>query len=311
MIEEAFNISGNVTVSKEDPKVDTLLFLFGLPTAVLNCISILVLLKSKKLKFSIRLPALQMAISDMCLGVISCIPSTIFDSLDICITKRYFIVAFYVFGCLTITIMNTDRFISLRFPFQYVKICTHVNITAACLLSWIIAMPLPILENFCHMQTLLTDRDSFQWSPFVIFGIVSINLGEYCYVIKCVTKNTTKKFQASLGNRRCIIKISLFTGCFVLFTFPMFVANMVNAIKDESDEGLLQRLRILFSVMAMINPILNPFLYCFLFTECRFQVIGIFCFWNKTLSERNKTNRNIFFCSYMQQSGPPRLTTNM
>lgn len=296
---EDSNATANWTkVSKEgDVILGKFQFILGVPIFLFNFVAVLVLYKGKKLKFNIRIPALQMAISDMCLGLVLCLPNTFFDvSTVLCISKRYVIMAFYLVEALTITVMNGDRFLSLQFPFHYSNIVVRSRMLLICVFFWPISVLLPILERNCAQTVAIADREPLQWSLIVFFGLVFINLLEYGFVVKFILKSfTSVKFE---GNRKCVLKVTLFTGCFVVCTTPVLLLNTICAISAEPNCAFLSRMKSVLNVLPLVNSFVNPVLYFFLFTECRFQLVNLFCFWNRSLLEKNKVKRNDFYCAY-------------
>lgn len=294
------NISGlgNLTLSSvaDEQGLGTFQYLLGVPIFFINFIAIILLYKSKKLNFSIRIPALQMAISDTTLGLVLCLPNTIMHNSTLCLSKRYFIMVFYLVGALTISLMNADRFFSLQFPFYYSTTVTKGRVIAVCTTWWIIGFLLPAFEKYCDQVIVLQDREPIQWSFIVFSGIVFVNILEYCFVIKFMQKSFVST--RLKGNRKGVVKVTLFTGCFVLCTFPSLLLNAIMSFTSKPELQFLDGLRSILNMIALMNSLLNPILYCALFTECRFQLINLLCFWNESLMEKNKAKRNLFYCSY-------------
>lgn len=294
------NISGlgNWTLSSvlEESGLGTFQYLLGVPIFFINFTAIVLLYKSKKLNFCIRIPALQMAISDTTLGLVMCLPNTIMHNSTLCLSKRYFIMVFYLVGALTISLMNADRYFSLHFPFRYSTTVTKGRMIAVCATWWIIGLLLPAFEKFCDQVIISHEREPLQWSFIVFSSLVLVNILEYCFVIKFIRKSSVST--RLKANRKGVVKVTLFTGCFVLCTFPSLLLNAILAAISKPDLPFLDRLRSILNIIALMNSLVNPILYCALFTECRFQLINLLCFWNESLMGKNKAKRNLFYCSY-------------
>ena len=102
-------------------------------------------------------------------------------------------------------------------------------------------------------------------------------------------------------NMKCIKKVSLYTGCFVLFAFPYIISRFAHTMSPKPNL-LLINLKELFARLIFVTPFLNPILYTILFTECRFQLLTFICFWNTKLLNKYKEKAKKNKCTYTIES---------
>ena len=294
-------MEGNTTLTNEVASnqvrdmINFLQMILGYSIIVLNSISILVLVRSSKMMFSVRIPAINMAISDTLIGISLCTPDIVKLFGHFCVKKSYSLLALYQVSTLIVTMMNTDRFLSLRFPFKYSKLVSRRNVLFGCLMCWLIGFLSPIAENNCRW-TDLNERKSFQWTSVFFLLVISVNIFEYCYVIHFSITATVGKI-----NKKCIRKVSLYTGCYVLCTIPYMIIQLIHTL-STNPTPLLLVLKKFFARLTFVTSFLNPILYCVLFTECRLQLRIILCFWNKKLLNIYKRKAKEHMCTYSIQS---------
>ena len=272
---------------------DFLRLVFGYSVIILNSISTFIMVRSTKMMYSVRFPAINMAISGILIGTGLLTPNTVELYQRICLSKRYYLQALYLVSSLVITLMNTDRILSLRLPFQYSNLMSRKRVRFGCLLCWLIGFLTPVEENSCQWNVNdLDTRKTLQWKFVIFSAIILINILEYCYVIHFAI--TAKRGKM---NKRCIKKVSLYTGCFVLFTIPYITIYLMHVFSTETSTLLLGLKRV-FVCFIFVTPLLNAFLYCLLFTECRLQFIILFCFWNKKFLNKCKNKAKEKMCTY-------------
>ena len=265
--------------------------ILGYSMIILNSISTFIMVRSTKMMHSVRIPAINMAISGILIGTGLLTPTTVELNQRICLSKTYYLQALYLVSSLIITLMNTDRVLSLLFPFQYSNLMSRKRVRFGCLLCWLIGFLTPMEENSCQWNDLDT-RHTLKWNFGMFFAIILINILEYCYVIRFAIREKRGKM-----NKKCIKKVSLYTGCFVLFTIPYMTSQLMHVFSTEVSKLLLD-LKKVFACFMFVTPFLNAILYCLLFTECRLQMIILLCCWNKEFLNRYKTKVKKQLCTY-------------
>lgn len=267
----------------------------GYSIIVLNITSTLVLARSSNMMCSVRLPAINMAISDTLIGINLCIPDIVRIYGPLCLIKRYSLRSLYQVTTLLITLLNTDRFLSLRFPFSYSKLASRRNILFGCVFCWFFGFTSSIEEYDCQWKD-LNDRKSFQWTSVFFLMIIMINLIEYCYVVHFAINTTVGKI-----NLKCIRKVSMYTGCFILSTIPYMITQLIHTVSANPSHLILD-LKKLFGRLTFVTSISNPIMYTILFTECRLQLVILLCFWNTKLLNVYKRKAKERMCTYSLQS---------
>lgn len=267
----------------------------GYSIILLNIISTLVLVRSSNMMFSVRLPAINMAISDTLIGINLCVPDIVRIYGSLCLIKRFSLKSLYLVTTLLITLMNTDRFLSLRFPFSYSKVASRRNILTACVFCWLFGFVSSVDEYDCQWKD-LNDRKSFQWTSVLFLMIIMINILEYCYVVHFAINTTVGKI-----NSKCIRKVSMYTGFFILSTIPYMITQLIHTVAANPPPLVLD-LKKLFGRLTFLTSISNPIMYTILFTECRLQLVILLCFWNKKLLNVYKRKSKERMCTYFIQS---------
>lgn len=130
----------------------------GCSIIMLNLFSTLILIRSTKMMFSVRLPAINMSISYILLGIGLLVPDTLVFDRHVCLSKNYTVQALLFVSSLIITMMNADRVFSLRFPFKYSSLMSRKNVRIGCLMCWLIGFFSCIHENTCGWTNLVTQR---------------------------------------------------------------------------------------------------------------------------------------------------------
>lgn len=267
----------------------------GCSIIMLNLFSTLILIRSAKMMFSVRLPAINMSISYILLGIGLLVPDTLVFDRHVCLSKNYTVQALLFVSSLIITMMNADRVFSLRFPFKYSSLMSRKNVRIGCLMCWLIGFFSCIHENTCGWTNLVTQRPlTYNFGFFS--AIIVFNILGYCYVIHYAISATRGKI-----NMKCIKKVSLYTGCFVLFAFPYIISRFAHTMSPKPNR-LLINLKELFARLIFVTPFLNPILYTILFTECRFQLLTFICFWNTKLLNKYKEKAKKNKCTYTIES---------
>jgi hypothetical protein len=161
---------------------------FGVPICLENVLAIIVLLRSSRLIYQVRILSVNLATTDCLAGLVLSIPDDIFGN---CLLKKYFTAPFINVSLITVTLFNIDRCCSLKYALRYYEIVTPKVLKMACLLSWLLGIlisylmffdPSHPLGIFCGLmfQTPFS-AVSYSAKVFQVFTITS-NLLMYMYM---------------------------------------------------------------------------------------------------------------------------------
>lgn len=127
------NVSENAT-SKVILLPDGLLVSVGVVMLLENMI---LLWKSTRLLFQIRILSLNLAISDFLTGFFLALPNTLFYEKYQCDIKKYPCFLFVNVSLLIVTMMNLDRCFVFAFAMRYYSFITKNIVMMVCALAWI------------------------------------------------------------------------------------------------------------------------------------------------------------------------------
>jgi hypothetical protein len=98
---------------------------------------------------------------------------------------------------------------------------------------------------------------------------------------------------------RILMKLSAITGSFIFLYTPQIVLNVIWLLCDPSLQKTILTLQSLAGFLILFNSFINPFLYVWRFTECRYTLLMIICFCNKTRQEKYRNLRKQFYVSFL------------
>ena len=298
---------------------------FGIPICLENLLAIVVLLRSSRLIYQVRILSINLAFTDFLAGLILSIPDDVFGS---CLLKKYFTAPFINVSLITVTLFNIDRCCSLKFALRYYELVTPKFLKVACSVSWFFGIlisyfmfydPSHVFGVYCGVMY-MAPNNSFSLITRVLQLLTILsNLFMYIYMLKllyerssavsgvhCNDKSKTKTPEAhhqptnhKLSAKyqiRVVKKLAVITGFFLLCCTPYFLVKAIPNI-DYTD----RKMRALTAVTAgimFLNSAINPVLYVWRFTESRYQLKKILFIWNSEKLRKLEIERKSFFASY-------------
>lgn len=340
------DVHRNLNATEESKKILTnnLVIPFGIPICLENFLAIVVLLKSSRLIYQVRILSINLAITDCLSGLILSIPDDVFGG---CLLKKYFTAPFINVSLITVTMFNMDRCFSLKFALRYYEFVTPKFLKIACIGSWVTGLLISYLmfydpSNtygiFCGIMYMAPNNN---WSlPTRVFQLLTIlsNLFMYIYMslilfeksnsvsykprdnkektpIKSISLNvpltnqkskvhSTKYGQSAKHQIQVVKKLAVITGFFLVCCTPYFLLKAIPNVDYTS-----KAMRLLVAVTAgvmFLNSAINPVLYVWRFTESRYQLKKLLFFWNAEKLKKLENERNSFFASYNINSSDSR-----
>lgn len=288
-------LGGNITGNASAKVVlsDGLLVPVGIVMILENIISITLLWKCTRLLFQIRILSLNLALSDLFTGIFLYIPNTLLFEKYRCDLKKYACFLFTNVSLLIVTMMNLDRCFVFAFAMRYYSFITKKLIIKLSVLSWILGIFLTYGMFFgyefgnglsCELMAFLTRNTINTIFRCTLICLVFLNLIMFGYLLHHIRKgfrvvHQTKTVQFSQRETRTVRKISVFTGMFLaafspfmmIYTFP--ILDMTSSIEKS--------IYTISATLVLLNSACNPVLYVWRFSEPRYRIKKLLCFWNK------------------------------
>ncbi|XP_062601018.1 beta-2 adrenergic receptor-like [Saccostrea cucullata] len=306
--------------------------LIGLIIALINLAAILILAQCKRMNHQIRLMSINLAVTDLMTGVAILIDAFLPTMLEegLCRFLMYFYCIGVVVSFLTITGMLVDRFVALYFPFGYLVLLGKERSLGIILGIWFTGLILTAVNFFDGFQ-------AYQYQDFVICaqytvrgktGLLTVT-AIFCFLIvvdvvlymlmfikmykisgatsglETLTREKQFKYQA-----RILIKLSAILGCFMLLYTPMIIINIIDIINtDPSNKRVILTWQSFAGLLVLLNSFINPFLYVWRYTECRYTFLMIICCCNKNRREKYRKLKKHFFEPYLVQTSSTAITS--
>ncbi|XP_061186942.1 adrenocorticotropic hormone receptor-like [Saccostrea echinata] len=281
---------------------------FGMVIVMENVISICLLYACTRLCFQIRIMSLNLAISDFLMGISICIPNTLLNEKYHCDIKKYPGFLFITVSLFIITTMNVDRCCVFALAMRYYSFITKKLIINISVALWVMGLLVTFGTFFdlkdkyglsCIVMTDVKRNAVTLTCRSILLIILTFNLIMFIYFMYQVRKrlgrisDTSDRAQSTTFAReqaRISGKTSLIIGVFLIAFFPFMITCSFPFDPDS------ETFRKTFSIVVMImlfNSACNPIFYVWRFSEPRYHLKRILCFWNKKqrLEIENKYNQ--------------------
>ena len=288
------NFSSNASI-KAIVLTDGILVTAGLIMLMENAISIALLWKCSRLPFQIRILTLNLAISDILTGFFLALPNTLLYETYQCDIKKYPCFLFINVSLLIVTMMNMDRCFVFAFAMRYYTYITERLLVKLCILAWGFGFVLTYGMFFgydaplglsCELMAFLPKNVISMTFRCVIILIVVLNFLMFGYLVHHMRKSLLKVHAEndnlfSKRQSRTVRKISVFTGVFLASFSPFMIIYTFPVFDITSKVG--KSIYTVSSSLVLLNSACNPVFYVWRFTEPRYHMKKLLCFWNKGL----------------------------
>lgn len=304
----------------------------SLPALVINIIALVVLLKSRKLPYQIRILSLNLCSADCLSSLFLCIDRRAFEIISGKILEKYFLILIYAQTSLIfITYFNLDRFLAFMFAMKYYNFLSATKVKIACALAWAVG-PLMTSLQFCAMSYVdFCDKVytgvASAISEYFFFAIFSSNLFMFAYIVYKIrvcmfrvgpTRLSAFKPQSrplchQLAGQRTFRKIVVITGTFLSLYAPGMGWTLIKPFVSNSKVVLYMNM--CTGIFFTISTILNPIFYVLRFSECRFQILLFRHLCNREKYEEVLRERNKHYATYninlsLSQPEQPDISAN-
>ena len=305
-----------------------LLFFLTL-SLILNCFAIVVLLRSKKLSYNIRIFSINLAITDIAYAVVKFILALQTDAIVVedvqgdCLQASfgYLTAWFYFSASFIITAMGVDRFLSIIYPYIYLRIIANKRgrITRACILLWVVSLIVTLLhdvDNNGRMFYCLIGRVEkgtvtlgFQKSKYRIVGLVNLcilvtNVSTYISILATIWKQPSplrNRQMSSLGKIASFaVAYALLRGPFNLIAIVIGVFNMLN-MGQAVPFSVIRAAAVLTNIAVLVDPAM----YAWRYKNYRLQMMTLLCFWNNKRLQRLRQAESEYYSTYIINTRVP------
>ena len=270
----------------------------------------MILLRSVKLPFTVRILSKYLAVSDCVLGIGLAIPRWVYSYLFRCNMRVYIVSTSLYSSFFVATIINVNHCLAIFSPMRYTTLVTRRRLHAICVALTTLAPLLAYLSfNDFGMTSdeIYCGKGQIERKPAVrLFGKVQFGFNAILYlgIIIELCKNRLNVFAKGARGRiveegkKTVRKFSLISGfLFVCYT-PTFIVRELKIDLLIPNESQRTMLIFLCEILLLLNSFVNPILYVMRFYEARFQFFRLVCFWNSRMMERKRLDRLQHFATF-------------
>ena len=176
--------------------------------------------------------------------------------------------------------VSVDRFIAIRFPFQYQDILTKKRCHTVIIFAWIASLLLPLSLVLVHDNHERYGKLRLSLSAITFLVPTTVVTFCYCWIFKVARKqmrvirreykhnaaNKQTKTHQVKQNFKALKTVGRVLGVFVISWMPCLVVSIVYhfVVKDQCSNNLLYFAVLPWvEVIAFTSSAINPWIYCF------------------------------------------------
>ncbi|XP_061187007.1 sphingosine 1-phosphate receptor 1-like [Saccostrea echinata] len=290
---------------------------------LVNFLALIILARCQKMNIQIKAMTMNLALVDLMTGVAILLDSFLSPVLpeSICRPLTYLYCIGVIVSFATITGLLLDRFLAIYYPYRYQKVHLHEKQCSVIVISgtWIVGIILSVLNYVDGFLIYKTQRTALCVS-YVMTGKIGLAIVTmvFCFLLvfnmflyllmfikiyrlsrSAYPKNTMKGNLYS-NQARVLIKLSAIIGSFMLLYTPLIVINVIVVVVDNNMAETLLTWQSFAGFLILLNSFLNPFLYVWRFTECRYTFLSMVCCCWKSRKEKYENLKKKFFVSFLQ-----------
>ncbi|XP_022307973.2 uncharacterized protein LOC111113973 [Crassostrea virginica] len=267
----------------------------GLLITIVNLFSFVALYRCFRLCFQIRILAINLCLSDLFTGTSLVVPPQ-FYYYNNCVYKKYLTSTFMVVSSFTVTMMNLDRCLAIRYGIRYYIYMNKKVLISLCASFWVLSIPLVYLLYF-NMETSLgiscrpilyvaKNSVTITVSAILLANIVS-NLFMFVFLVLTLRMSAGRspytKDKRYAEQARVIRKLLVITGCFTVCSLPYIITIFPILDNDDPQFWTVHKVTVLIFTS---NSFINPLLYVWRLREARYQAKRLLCCWNRRYIRR-------------------------
>ena len=297
----------------------------GIVIILTNLLTFMILAQSRRINFLIKVLSMNLAVTDLLTGVAILVDSFLSPSLPefLCRPLLYLYCIGVIVSFITVTSLLAERFIAIFYPFGYQRIVLREKrYSVIVILSlWVSGALLSVLnyingfQVYTSAQTAvcasyaMTARSGLATLTAIFISLIILNLVLYLlmfmkmyklshsiYPLNNVRSHHLYKYQA-----RVLIKLSAVTSSFMLLYTPLIILNAAVVLNEDLAKSLLTW-QSFAGFFILLNSLLNPFIFVWRFTECRYTFLQMLCYPSVSRREKYRNLKKQFVVSYLGSS---------
>lgn len=290
----------------------------GLLISLINLLAIVILFQCKKMNIHIRLLSMNLAFTDLMTGLAILVDSFLSPILPegLCRLVLYLYCIGVVISFLTINAMLIDRLVALYFPFKYHNLLTREKCPVFIFVIWITGSVLTVVNYHDGFSIYETKDLTFCINAFVVgktgltivtvFFCISLIIDLLFYLLMFIKiRGMTCPTQDGHPQRpfrqqvKILMKLLTITGTFMVLYTPQIVLNVIVLTSTSSLQKTVLNFQGLAGFLILFNSFINPFLYVWRFTECRYTLLIVVCYCNKARRQKYGNLKKQFYVSFL------------
>lgn len=248
-------------------------------TATGNTLVVLAIYRTPALQSITNYFLVSLAVADLCVGivalpvwltrlVISSDPSRLSEANHLNVAVEVLYIQTFTASTYNLCAVSIDRYIAIKLPLRYHGLMTVKTFSWIVVCVWIFSILSGCLQfatNGGHSFWFITAAVAF----FLPFGIIA-----FCYVYmlkearrqkRNVSEQRAGPTAAEAHNRKAAVTVAIVIGVFLLFTLPMMVVTVTEAVMDVAGLCDLEERFETGSIWALLvsfsNSAVNPLIY--------------------------------------------------
>lgn len=289
-----------------------IMFPIGILVIVFSSLALLSISRCRTVDKRVRILTQCVTITDMTLWcsmmVTVCVNNSRLRYIPVlCMANFCFSRTSVLVNLLVITVLALDRVLCLYFPFKYIDFVTKRRLVSLYLTIFVISMVLPMLSIPTKMDDCVTP---YQAEGYGVIGItyllciiiVAVSyFGIFKNILKHVNQMRRMNMPARISGRkmyRSTLGFSLIILTFILCYSP---AGIYTAIMffNRTIYASTFRLRQIINMIYVCHSLINPFIYVWVFPECRLQMLKLLCPWNSEKITKIENDIKIISAPYL------------
>lgn len=290
-------------------------WIFSVVILVPNSLALVALYRSKNMPSSIKILSLNLACSDLSMGlsmVYAAVIKLFFNTCPLDVIKYMWSSVSVIVAMLTIAAFATDRFMSVYFTMKYLMLVSNRVLILCCVFIWALSIGVVVMATVSY-KCLARTYHVGPGTLYVLGSVCTIHvILMYIAILGKVMKLSKLERRMGLTFKKSIdsqisaaLKIMTIVVPFVATFVPFIIFISWLYFNPEFDQKTSPLPRIV-STSLVVHCFIDPFLYAWRFTECRHELLKMLCFWNPKKFKQIEKSSKVFIAPYLNNE--PRKT---
>ena len=263
---------------------------FSAYTAImLNIVTLYAVRKSSSVPNTLRTLMLNLAVSDIVVGVFV---QPLFTSFLVTWLQMnnpscsiYYLMAGVIRTLVNVSLfsvvaISVDRFLAIHLHLRYKELVTHRRVVAVVISIWMVCTFFSLTMFLVSIDTVPMINAVISTTGFLLSILINIRIRfivrRHKFQIQSLQLqeagqcSEVKRLAVSLKSAVCILYVHLM---FLVSYFPFFSSML--AVKINGPNSTIRSLNVLTIILVFLNSTLNPLIYCWKMRHIRHNVIDI------------------------------------